>query len=157
MKQHLIKILLLALFILPTVSRAQQQSDQNQVSIRAFYSSYAIIYQSPNFDDFYKKYSALLDKYASGQVMGGVCSYDVVDKTSKVVIAMENSIYDILKIKTKHSTAGGTSDARYFGAFGIEAIEFGVINDTIHSINERTTVKEVEGLTEVFENLIKNF
>ena len=81
----------------------------------------------------------------------------VTNKTSKVVIAMENSIYDILKIKTKHSTAGGTSDARYFGAFGIEAIEFGVINDTIHSINERTTVKEVEGLTEVFENLIKNF
>ena len=81
----------------------------------------------------------------------------VTNKTSKVVIAMENSIYDILKIKTKHSTAGGTSDARYFGAFGIEAIEFGVINDTIHSINERTTVKEVEGLTEVFENLIRNF
>ena len=81
----------------------------------------------------------------------------ILEQTSKVVIAMENSIYDILKIKTKHSTAGGTSDARYFGAFGIEAIEFGVINDTIHSINERTTVKEVEGLTEVFENLIKNF
>ena len=54
MKQHLIKILLLALFILPTVSQAQQQVDQNQVSIRAFYSSYAVIYQSPNFDDFYK-------------------------------------------------------------------------------------------------------
>ena len=55
MKQHLIKILLLALFILPTVSQAQQQVDQNQVSIRAFYSSYAVIYQSPNFDDYYKK------------------------------------------------------------------------------------------------------
>ena len=56
MKQHLIKILLLALFILPTVSQAQQQVDQNQVSIRAFYSSFAVICQSPNFDDFYKQY-----------------------------------------------------------------------------------------------------
>ena len=74
MKQHLIKILLLALFILPTVSRAQQQSDQNQVSIRAFYSSYAIIYQSPNFDDFYKKYSALLDKYASSSFKQSILS-----------------------------------------------------------------------------------
>lgn len=81
----------------------------------------------------------------------------VTNKESKVVKAMESSIKDILGIITKHSTHGGTSDARYFGAFGIEAIEFGVINDTIHSVGERTTVKEVEGLTAVFSNLIKNF
>lgn len=81
----------------------------------------------------------------------------VTNKESKVVKAMESSIEKILNVKTKHSTAGGTSDARYFGAFGIEAIEFGVINDTIHSVGERTTVKEVEGLTAVYEDLIKNF
>mgnify|MGYP003571696575 CR=1 FL=1 len=81
----------------------------------------------------------------------------VTNKESKVVRAMETSIEKVLNIKTKHSTAGGTSDARYFGSFGIEAIEFGVINDTIHSVGERTTVKEVEGLTDVFEDLIKNF
>ncbi len=81
----------------------------------------------------------------------------VTNKESKVVKAMENSIKDILGVTTKHSTAGGTSDARYFGAFGIEAIEFGVINDTIHSIGERTTVKEVEGLADVFEDLIRKF
>lgn len=81
----------------------------------------------------------------------------VTNKESKVVKAMENSIESILGVTTKHSTAGGTSDARYFGAFGIEAIEFGVINDTIHSIGERTTVKEVEGLTKVYEDLIRKF
>ena len=81
----------------------------------------------------------------------------VTNKESKVVRAMENSIKNILGVTTKHSTAGGTSDARYFGAFGIEAIEFGVINDTIHSVGERTTVKEVEGLTAVYEDLIEKF
>ena len=74
MKQHLIKILLLALFILPTVSKAQQQSDQNQVSIRAFYSSYAVILQSPNYDDYYKQYTALLDEYASSSFKQSVLS-----------------------------------------------------------------------------------
>lgn len=74
MKQHLIKILLLALFILPTVSQAQQQVDQNQVSIRAFYSSFAVICQSPNFDDFYKQYTALLDEYASSSFKQSVLS-----------------------------------------------------------------------------------
>ena len=81
----------------------------------------------------------------------------VTNKESKVVKAMENSIKKILNVKTKHSTAGGTSDARYFGAFGIEAIEFGVINDTIHSVGERTRIKEVEELTAVYEDLIANF
>lgn len=39
----------------------------------------------------------------------------------------------------------------------IEAIAFGIINDTIHSVGERTTVKEVEGLTAVYKDLIKKF
>ena len=74
MKQHLIKILLLALLILPKVCLAQQQVDQNQVSIRAFYSSFAVICQSPNFDDFYKQYTALLDEYASSSFKQSVLS-----------------------------------------------------------------------------------
>ncbi len=73
-KQHLIKNLLLALLILPTVCLAQQQVDQNQVSIRAFYSSLAVICQSPNFDDFYKQYTVLLDEYASSSFKQSVLS-----------------------------------------------------------------------------------
>ena len=65
MKQHLIKILLLALFILPTVSQAQQHVDQNQVSIRAFYSSYAAISDINDFDKYLNEFKSLLDKYAS--------------------------------------------------------------------------------------------
>ena len=81
MKQHLIKNLLLALLILPTVCLAQQQVDQNQVSIRAFYSSYAVIYQSPNFDDFYKKYTVLLDEYVSSSFKKSVL-YELDDPNS---------------------------------------------------------------------------
>ena len=74
MKQHLIKILLLALFILPTVSKAQQQVDSNQSYIRMFYCKYASICQSPNFDDFYKQYTALLDEYASSSFKQSILS-----------------------------------------------------------------------------------
>ncbi len=74
MKQHLIKILLLALFILPTVSKAQQQVDSNQSYIRMFYCKYAVICQSPNFDDYYKQYTALLDEYASSSFKQSVLS-----------------------------------------------------------------------------------
>ena len=71
----------------------------------------------------------------------------VTDSKTTVVKNIQKSIKNILNIDTKLSTAGGTSDARFFGQFKIATVEFGVINDTIHAIDERTSVKEVENLT----------
>ena len=76
---------------------------------------------------------------------------------SKVVKLMQNSIKSICAVDTKLSTAGGTSDARFFGAFGVDTVEFGVINDTIHAPNERTTIAEVENLYKVFKDILKEF
>ena len=73
---------------------------------------------------------------------------------TKVVKTIDKAIENILGIKPKHSTAGGTSDARFIAQYNIDVIEFGVKNDTIHSINERTTRLEVENLHKVFTNLI---
>jgi len=81
----------------------------------------------------------------------------VTTRDSKIVNALTTSIENITGLQTKLSTAGGTSDARYMGAFGIDVVEFGVINDTIHAPNERTSIKEVEALYEVFNDLIRNF
>jgi len=81
----------------------------------------------------------------------------VTDKESKIVKDLVSSIEEIVGKSPKLSTAGGTSDARFFGEFGVDTVEFGVINDTIHQVNERTTIKEVESLYLVFKNLIKRF
>ena len=81
----------------------------------------------------------------------------VTDANTKVVKSIQKSIKNICNIDTKLSTAGGTSDARFFGQYKIDTVEFGVINDTIHAINERTTVKEVEDLTLVFQNIINSY
>jgi len=74
---------------------------------------------------------------------------------TKVVKKIDKAIENITDIKPKHSTAGGTSDARFVAQFGIDVIEFGVKNDTIHAVNERTTANEVESLYKVFKNLIE--
>lgn len=81
----------------------------------------------------------------------------MTNKKSKVVEVLTQSIEKIVNIKTKHSTAGGTSDARHFGAFGIDTVEFGVLNDSIHAIDENTTVKEVLALKDIFCELIKSY
>ena len=81
----------------------------------------------------------------------------MTNQQSKIISKIDVAIKEVTKVQTKHSTAGGTSDARFFGQFDIDTVEFGVINDTIHSINERTTIKEVEDLTSIFEVLIRDF
>ncbi len=85
-------------------------------------------------------------------------SYPFVTKRdSKVVERLTESIQSITRNRAKFSTAGGTSDARYMGAFGIDVVEFGVMNDTIHAPNERTSIQEVEALYEVFKHVINDF
>jgi len=81
----------------------------------------------------------------------------VTTRNSKVVKKLALSIENITGIQTKLSTAGGTSDARFMGAFGIDVVEFGVINDTIHAPNERTSIKEVERLYAVFADMVEQF
>ena len=79
----------------------------------------------------------------------------VTSSDTKIVRDIDQAITEVTGIKTKYSTAGGTSDARYIAPYGVEVIEFGVKNDTIHSVNERTTAKEVEDLYRVFKRLIE--
>jgi len=81
----------------------------------------------------------------------------VTTRDSKVVEKLTSSIRYVTGLDTKLSTAGGTSDARFMGAFGIDVVEFGVINDTIHAPNECTSIKEVENLCGVFRHLIQHF
>lgn len=81
----------------------------------------------------------------------------MTDVNTKIVRHLDRAIEEVAGIKPKHSTAGGTSDARFIARYGIDVIEFGVKNDTIHAPNERTTPEEVEGLYRVFSTLITNY
>lgn len=76
-------------------------------------------------------------------------------KDSLVVKTLSQSIFQVSQTTPKLSTAGGTSDARFFGEFGVATVEFGVVNDTIHAPNECCPIKEVESLVEVFKDVIR--
>ena len=79
------------------------------------------------------------------------------DPQSRVVKALDGAIERVCSLSAAHSTAGGTSDARFFAQYGVKTVEFGVKNDTIHAPNERVSIEEVEKLFEVFSTLIENF
>ena len=81
----------------------------------------------------------------------------VTNRESFIVKELSQAIEGETGLKPKLSTAGGTSDGRHIAPYGIEVVEFGVINDRIHGLNERTSIKEVETLYNIFVNMIKRF
>ncbi len=81
----------------------------------------------------------------------------ITNRDSYVVTQLAAAIEEETGIKTKLSTAGGTSDGRHIAPYGIEVVEFGVVNDRIHGLNERTSIKEVESLYNIFVNMIQRF
>lgn len=48
----------------------------------------------------------------------------------------QQAVYQISNIHPELSTSGGTSDGRFIAPYGVEVIELGPINATIHQVNE---------------------
>lgn len=65
------------------------------------------------------------------------------------------SIADVCKTESVLDTGGGTSDGRFIAPTGAQVIEFGPCNESIHSIDENVSCKELDTLTSVYENILE--
>lgn len=54
--------------------------------------------------------------------------------------------------RVKTSTGGGTSDARFIAPYGIDVLELGPLNATIHQVNECVAIADLECLTSIYED-----
>ena len=52
------------------------------------------------------------------------------------------------------STGGGTSDARFITR-DCEVVEFGLLNETIHAVDEHAAVGDIDALTLVYLRLLE--
>jgi succinyl-diaminopimelate desuccinylase len=58
--------------------------------------------------------------------------------------------------KPELSTSGGTSDARYIKNH-CPVIEFGIVGDTMHKIDERVAVSDMHALTDIYLDILKSY
>lgn len=81
-------------------------------------------------------------------------SYEFITKegfySQQLIETLSHAITTITGETPKHSTAGGTSDARYIAQFGIDVVEFGVLNETIHAPNECIKIEDLPLLADIF-------
>lgn len=68
---------------------------------------------------------------------------------------MQAAITEQLGVRAELSTSGGTSDGRFIARHCREVIEFGPPNATIHQIDERISVADLEPLARVYERAIR--
>ena len=55
------------------------------------------------------------------------------------------------------STTGGTSDGRFIAQICPQVMEFGVVNESIHKIDEWVSVEAIEPLKNVYRRTLENF
>lgn len=77
-------------------------------------------------------------------------------KKGVLVDACENAIKKVTGTKTTLSTSGGTSDGRFIAPMGAEVVELGVLNATIHQVNENVAIADLEKLTQIYELVLEN-
>jgi succinyl-diaminopimelate desuccinylase len=58
--------------------------------------------------------------------------------------------------KPRLTTGGGTSDARFIQAV-CPVVELGLINATIHHVDERASIADIEGLARIYERFIAGY
>ncbi|MCP1337761.1 succinyl-diaminopimelate desuccinylase [Futiania mangrovi] len=66
------------------------------------------------------------------------------------------AIEDVTGRKPELSTTGGTSDARFIKDL-CPVVEFGLISDTMHKVDERVRVTDLEQLTDVYTEILRRY
>jgi succinyl-diaminopimelate desuccinylase len=69
--------------------------------------------------------------------------------------AVERAVRDTIGRVPEHSTTGGTSDGRFIAPTGAQVVELGVVNATIHKVNESVRVEDVETLSRAYERVME--
>jgi succinyl-diaminopimelate desuccinylase len=79
-----------------------------------------------------------------------------ITKPGALVDTMREAVHGVTGRKPALTTGGGTSDARFIQAH-CPVIEFGLVNATIHQVDERVALADLEQLTAIYQAFIAAF
>ena len=76
-----------------------------------------------------------------------------VTKPGPFTETVANAVADVTGRKPELSTTGGTSDARFITAF-CPVVEFGLVGQTMHQVNECVPIADLRALTTIYRKII---
>jgi succinyl-diaminopimelate desuccinylase len=84
-----------------------------------------------------------------------ISGYPFLTTPGELSQAAVRAIEEQLKLTPKLSTGGGTSDGRFIAPMGAQVIEVGVINETIHKVNECVRVADIDRLQGIYRRVLE--
>src|SRR5580700_2756536 len=70
--------------------------------------------------------------------------------------AVGEAVAEVTGVLPTLSTGGGTSDGRFIAPLGAQVVELGVVNASIHKVNECVRVSDLEPLQRMYLGVLKN-
>ncbi|MBX9684508.1 MAG: succinyl-diaminopimelate desuccinylase [Hyphomicrobium sp.] len=77
-------------------------------------------------------------------------------KPGPLVATLRDAVKTVTGRTPALTTGGGTSDARFIKDH-CPVVEFGLVNATIHQVDEHTSIADLEALTEIYGRFIANY
>jgi succinyl-diaminopimelate desuccinylase len=69
--------------------------------------------------------------------------------------AVIDAVEDVLGVYPDLNTGGGTSDGRFIAPLGSEVLELGLLNGSIHQVDERTPIEDLDLLQQTYLDIIR--
>ena len=77
-------------------------------------------------------------------------------KPNRTIHMAKNIIKKVTKTNPVFSTTGGTSDARFIKKIS-PCLEFGLVNKTMHKVDECVSLKDLKNLTKIYQNILEDY
>lgn len=80
-------------------------------------------------------------------------SHVFLTRNNALISSLSGAVEAVTGQQPKLSTTGGTSDARFIKDY-CPVVEFGLVGQTMHMVDERVAVADLETLTQIYETFI---
>ena len=70
--------------------------------------------------------------------------------------AVTAAVRTVTGLTPRLSTGGGTSDGRFIAPLGAQVVELGVVNSTIHKVNESVALGDIDALHAIYLQTLRN-
>ncbi|BCA60774.1 succinyl-diaminopimelate desuccinylase [Sphingomonas sp. HMP9] len=105
--------------------------------------------------DLIARISVIAERHAPGVVVTGKVSGEAfLTEPGAFSTLVSEAIAGATGITPELSTTGGTSDARFLSKL-CPVVEFGLINATMHKVDEAVAVADLLALTDIYEDVIR--
>ena len=100
--------------------------------------------------------TAVLDRHGLNyDIQWRLSGQPFLTPAGELVEAARHAIQATTGIATELSTSGGTSDGRFIAPTGAQVVELGPVNATIHQTNECVNIAELDRLSDIYEEILK--